>query len=959
MTDALDTAGPAALQPVTTRARWQLRLLGDLVLCEGGRPPTRLPSRAAAALLARLAMAPQRAHAREELIELLWPGVALDVGRNRLRQVLSTLKSLLTPPDATGAPVLQSEHQTLRLTPGSLQCDVPDFEAALRAGQLAQAQALYGGELMPGFFDDWITEERLRLSALAERLQQRLDEAPRSEPPANANATTPAAAQRPRAAAMRLALPHYLTPLRGAEAVAGQLREAVRRQRLLTVLGPGGHGKTRLAVETAHALCREGVDGAGSPNPAGAAPFDIVAFVPLVRCTQREEMLDALMLALRQDGRAGDVLAHVAGLLAGRRALLVLDNFEQLVDNGTSVVAALLEHNPGLHLLVTSRRVLGLGGEQAFVLPPLPLPAADAGDEAALNPAVALFVDRARDARADFHLSARNREAVVALVRLLEGMPLAIELAASRVRSAPPAALLVLLQQARSGVPGTDDPAEPAPSPGDALALLARGGPRGGSDPRHGSMLAVVQWSVQMLSPAARALLGQLSVFAGGCTLDSARSISGLGAATTLLALDELVAHSLLRSDAESGRFESYELIRVYATTLVRPEDAPGLRARHRQWLVGWARALPLAAPLHEVRHELANIAAALASADADRAPADAAALVEALQGPLSDISLPRSALRALGRCADAMADPAARSTTRAFLARALLRAGDPAAAAPVAERALADLPDATLHHGLPRAWVLARLAHLRWRIQRDSAVQPWLDEALALARSAGAKPLEASVLATLGATARPHDPALAITLQRRSLALWTEAGDVHGMNTGRANLAIALAESSAGAPEALALLDDMLASTPVSGDWVQHAHGSNVRGEALMRLRRWPEAAAAYRECVRVAFTLPEMLPLAYGLWNLPRALAHLGQPLRAARLMGFVEQMAPLHCGPLSRSDRRDLRRVRRLCRVLADEAAVKAAWRDGAALTLAEAVHEALQSDPPRPPAAPGAA
>ncbi|HSW05290.1 ATP-binding protein [Aquabacterium sp.] len=945
MSEALDTAGRNA--PLHTR--WQLRLLGDLTLTDGTRTLQRLSSRAAAALLARLAMAPQRAHAREELIELLWPGVALDVGRNRLRQVLSTLKSLLDAPGATGAPVLQADRQALRLTADALSCDVPAFEAALRAGRLDEARALYRGELLPGFFDEWIVDERLRLAALADRL----DDAPGpgrtagtaptgvAVAPAAAPAT-PAAAAYPPPRPVRPVLPHYLTHLRGADTIGARLRSEVQRQRLVTLLGPGGHGKTRLAVEVAQALS----DGSGWAEANSAPRFDMVAFVPLVGCLQREEMLDALMLALRQEGHASHGLRHLAGVLAGRRTLVVLDNFEQLVDAGAPVVATLLEQNPGLHLLVTSRRALGLAGEQEFVLPPLPLPEPDAGDEAALNPAVALFVDRARAVRADFHLSSRNRDAVIALVRLLEGMPLAIELAASRVRSVPPASLLALLQAAQPSVDSDASPhGEAGAAHGNALALLSRSGPRGGSDPRHASMLAVVQWSWQMLSPEAQRLLGRLSVFAGGCTLDAVQAVCGDGSTTVALALDELVMHSMLRSDAETARFELFELIRVFAATMLPAADAPALRARHRRWLITWARALPLAAPLQQVRHELANIGTAVAGAATDGAPEDAAALVDALQGPLSDISLPQGAMRALARCADALPTAPQRATTRAFLARALFRAGNPAGATPLAEQAWAELPEAALGNGLPRAGVLARLAHLRWRMQRDAGVQAWLAEALALAEAAGAVSLMASVLATQGAMARPRDPAAAITLQRRSLALWTQAGDVQGMNTGRANLAIALAGSAAGCPEALALLDEMLASTHASGDWVQHAHGCNVRGEALTRLRRWSEAAAAYRDCVQLAFALPETLLLAYGLWNLPRALAHLRLPDTAARLMGFAQTFAPLHCGPLSRADRHDLRRVRRLCRVQLTPAALAACWREGVALTLSDAVRLAV--------------
>ncbi len=949
MTDALDTAGRSP--PAPARARWQLRLLGDVALSEAAHPPVRLPSRAAAALLARMAMAPQRAHAREELVELLWPGVELDVGRNRLRQVLSTLKSLLERPGLAGAPVLQADRQTLRLTPDALHCDVPAFETALRQGRFDEARALYRGELMPGFFDEWIVDERTRLTALADRLDDRMADRPGTRPVDSAPAPLPArpagsgTASDPPAAPGSTSLPRYLTPLHGADEVGARLRAEVLQHRLVTVLGPGGHGKTRLAVEVAHMLAH-----GGAWPSAEADAFDYIAFVPLVGCTSREAMLDAMLLALHQEGRSGEPLERLAALLAGRRALLLLDNAEQLADTAAPVVAALLERHAGLRLLVTSRRVLGVDGEREFVLPPLPLPGPDSSEaEAAMNPAVALFVDRARAARADFHLSSRNREAVVALVRKLEGMPLAIELAASRVRSLPPAQLLSQIEAASSG-PQLD-----------ALVLLARSGPRGGSDPRHASMLAVVQWSWQLLSPAAQALLGRLSVFAGGFTLEAAEAVCRDGGELPVaLALDELVAQSMLRSVSQPGsdhaRFELFELIRMFAAAMLPAADAAQRRARHRAWVMAWARGLALDAPLPMLRDELANLGAALASARADGAADDAAALATALTGPLIDLALPPGALRALAESATLMASAEARALTRAYLARALFRGGDPQRAAVQADQAWAELPPA----GLARAQVLARLAHVRWRLQRDPAADDWLVEALALAEAAqvaaagpaqraAAQSLQASILATRGAIARPRDAGAAIALQRRSLALWSAAGDVHGMNTGRVNLAIALADTLAGCDEALALLDEAIASTRGHGDWQQAGHALNVRGEALCRLRRWADAAQAYRECIRIAYGAPDPLLLTYGLWNLPRALAHQRRPAAATRLMAFAEGLGVLYWGRLGRSDLHDLRRLRRLCQQPKNAAMLAQARLEGAALGLGEAVRLALD-DPP---------
>jgi DNA-binding SARP family transcriptional activator len=168
----------AAVLPARADApRWRVRLLGavdavDAMAAAEGPATTlsRWPTRAVAALLARLALWPERMHPREELVELLWPGVGLSVGRNRLRQALSTLRTLLEARGAGAGTVLAADHLGIRVVPGALACDVADFERRLRAGDWAGAQRLYGGDLMPGHYDDWVLQERRRLAALFEHL---------------------------------------------------------------------------------------------------------------------------------------------------------------------------------------------------------------------------------------------------------------------------------------------------------------------------------------------------------------------------------------------------------------------------------------------------------------------------------------------------------------------------------------------------------------------------------------------------------------------------------------------------------------------------------------------------------------------------------------------------------------------------------------------------------------------
>jgi predicted ATPase len=933
------TSGSDAHSAPPTAARWQVRLLGAVRVTGAGRQIDHFPSRAVAALLARLALAPDRTHAREELVELLWPGVAPDVGRNRLRQVLSTLKSLLEPAGGPGHTVLQADRLGVRVVPGSLACDGVDFERLARAGQATQARALYQGELMPGYYDEWIEVERLRLA----ELHQRLDKVPRA--PVGSVASVPTLPTVPPVASAALpgplpapsppwpdvaqaTLPHYLTRVFGAEAQALVLRAAVLQHRLVTLVGPGGSGKTRLAVELAHALAS-----------AGAAGFDLVAFVPLVACNDDAQMLDALLAAFHGRAGGGDAFERLLQMLAGRSALIVLDNFEQLPSAAALRVARLAAELPGLHQVLTSRRALGLDGEQVFAVNALSLPVPDADlDAAASNPAVALFVDRARAARADFHLHRGNLQAVVALVRALEGMPLAIELAAARVRSFAPAQMLARLGAAGSG---------PATA---VLDLLSRAGPRAGHDPRHASMQAVIAWSWQQLSPPQAQLLSGLTVFTGGCTADAADAVCGQSGHDTDLLIAELHAQSMLRlHDAEPGpaRITLAEPVREYAAVQLPPASATRLRARHRAWWPRWAAGFGPTPPLGAVRGELPNLVAALASAVADGAPDDAVHLALSLRPAFSEIALPASGLVHLAAALERVTDPALASRGHTLLGLLCFEGGEGGAAQQHTQRGLA------LAGGDPalRARALHADASVRWRATRDPrGLLQQLDEADALAERAGDAVVRASIdaLRAFITNIAERDYARGEALHRQALARWQQLGNLHVINGGLYNLAIC--DFNAGRfTQALQRVAGVCTTAREHEDWEQLSDALNLQGNTLAALRRWPEARDAYRDCLRLAWATMETHALAYGLWNLPTALAHLRQPESAVRLMSFAAHYWQRHFGALAASDQPHLRRVRRLAQVQVSAVRHDALWAEGAALPLAEAVALALAPEP----------
>lgn len=891
--------------PPPTAPRWRLRLLGGFELSDGHQTHLRLPSRAVTLLLARLALGAAREHPREELVDLLWPEVALDVGRNRLRQALSVLRSVLEP-DAAGAPVLQADRHALRLLPGVLGCDVDDFKAALRRGDPAAAQALYRGELLPGHFDEWLLEERRHLARLAAPAPP----SPAPEPP------------RPR-------LPRYLTRSLGAEAAAAALAAAVRQHRLVLLRGPGGAGKTRLAVEVAHALAAE-------------AGFDLVVFVSLSACETREAMIDAVMIALRQEGAAGargepsDLSARLEAALAGRHVLLLLDNFEQLVEAARADLAEWLSRLPRLHLLVTSRRTLGLDGEVEQQLAALPLPLGDETlAEQSRNPAVALFVDRARAARSDFVLGERNHALVAAIVAELQGLPLAIELAAARLRSLSLVDMLAMLQGAARDEPGR------------ALGLLAREGARSAEDARHASMLRVVAWSWQALGEPERELLASLAAFDGGVTLAMAAAVQGSDMLSAALRLDTLIGASVVQAhDGRDGhsRYRDFEPVREYALMQMGAEGRQALRQRHLQCMAAWAAALGPAPALDRFRDELPNLLSALSTAVDTGQPERAVQMALDSAAALDDLLLPPAALERLRQAAEnqqgALAAP-----IQALLAQQSFEAGQPVAALRHAENAIARLAG----DGPERASVLRQATRVLLRARGDASdIAPMLDDALRSARHHRQPDVEAGVL-TLQATLvllRDRDTAASLSLRREALSLWQRHGPPARVAEGLVNLALAQG-FGAQLGEKLALLQQARESAAERGQVRLLAFVHSVTGYVLADLRRWDASTASYVDCLQVAWDCAAWREWFYGLWNLPRTLAHRRQPEAAAWLMGFAEAFYAQRFGPLGWSDQRERRRTRRLLQVQLGAARLAQLWAEGSALAPAQAMRLAMSA------------
>ena len=367
------------------------------------------------------------------------------------------------------------------------------------------------------------------------------------------------------------AVPVPATPLVGRDDDVAAVSDLVRAEgvRLVTLTGPGGVGKSRLAVEVAQRL--------------GPGFQDGVRFVELGSVRAAELVTAAIAAALGLNTSGGRLITDLKSYLRARRLVLVLDNFEQVV-GAAPLVAELLGAAPGVVALVTSRMVLRLSGEHEFPVPPLLVPPIGAGGDAAdvqRCASVRLFVQRAQAASAGFELTSGNAGAVAEICRRLDGLPLAIELAAARVRLLPPQALLARL--------------------GDRMGLLT-GGARDLPE-RQRTLRSTLDWSFDLLSGGEQALFARLGVFAGTFDLPAAEAVAAAAAPAVpdraghvMDTLGSLVDSSLVQPQVRDGepRFGLLETIREYA--LERLRDGADWREAHDRH-AAYFRALAEPAP--------------------------------------------------------------------------------------------------------------------------------------------------------------------------------------------------------------------------------------------------------------------------------------------------------------------------------------------------------------------------
>lgn len=590
-------------------------MLGPLEVTDGGRA-VQVGGARLRALLVRLALSPGETVGAEQLVDDLWEESPPAAAQNALQSLVSRLRTAVgrdrIESTATGYRLIDVEvdaaiftdlvsgahyREALALWRGPALADVTAARfatapiARLEELRLTAQEGRIEADLQSGASADLVVElealtaahptrERLRgqlMRALAtagrqtealtvyddtrQLLADRLgvDPSPELQKVHLAVLRGETAAATPASRGSRV--PASRTSFIGREDELRHVAEQLMNTRLVTLTGPGGAGKTRLATEAAAAREDRVPDGAWFVQLASVTePMDVVPAI-LTALGLREAALAVSWRRLNLDEadlQPTDQVDRLADVLASRRLLLVLDNCEHLIDQIARVAEVVLAAAPGVHILATSREALQLPGESVYPVPPLSLPDEGASlDSAGESAAVELFVDRGSAANPAFRLAADNLATVVRICRALDGIPLALELAAARLR--------------------THTPSQIADRLNDRFALLTVG--NRAALPRHQTLRAVIDWSWELLDAEEQQVLRRLAVCAGGATIDTAEVLCDVADVATVLA--ELVEKSLVMSSYDDEiRYRLLETVRVYGLEKL---DAAGESATVRR----------------------------------------------------------------------------------------------------------------------------------------------------------------------------------------------------------------------------------------------------------------------------------------------------------------------------------------------------------------------------------------
>jgi predicted ATPase/class 3 adenylate cyclase len=719
-------------------------------------------------------------------------------------------------------------------------------------------------------------------------------------------------------------LPLQPTPLIGRER---ELREAPvlagdEAVRIVTFTGPGGMGKTRLAIHIAAELLDAFADG--------------VYFISLAQVNDPELVGPAIVQTLGLREKPGQTVRDtIVDYLASKDLLLVLDNFEQVLP-AAPLVADLLAACPGVKVLVTSRARLHLRGELEYAIPPLelPKPGQPVEVEHLLGcSAVRLFVDRAQSVKPDFTLTTGNAPDVVAICRRLDGWPLAIELAAARVRLLTPKAMLARLTR--------------------SLDVLS-GGQRDLPD-RHQTLRGTIAWSYDLLDPGGQALFRRLAVFAGGWSLEAAEAIVADGADDVLDGLMALIDHHLVqRHDVDDE--PRFTMLRTIADFGLEQLDAQGeafdLRAQHAAWFLELARSAEQsldrrgqeqALDLLDREHD--NLVAALHWYQ-EQEPTDGLQLGTALwrfwrtRGYLTE---GRALLDALLEARSFMTPPEVQAQALSGAAMLALEQDDFHCATEYSNEALAIYEEAGSARG--HAIPLLCLGSVAAKQGDFTRAAPFFERSLEVARATRDDYSGIFAIRNLAIVALVHgDVEQARAQLQESLRLARARGDQSAMASALGNLGfIALRQGQL--DTARAAFEETLALARKLRDKVRTSAVLQTLGSTAADQGDTQQALSYYQECLTLCRELGNRLQAISCLEEMAYMALVLGLPEQAAWFYGATDALRVAYDAPLMALELAEREPHLAATRAALGERAFDVAWQRGMAATLDEALARGL--------------
>jgi predicted ATPase/DNA-binding SARP family transcriptional activator len=944
----------------------EVRLLGTFEV-RHKKKPINISSRPAQSLFAYLILSAGTAHRREKLAGLLWPDSLEETARDNLRHALWRVRKALQ--SASSVSCLQANDLTVTFNASAeYWLDASELEKVSEnasTDELIAVLSAYQGELLTGFYDEWVLLEREHLSSIFEHKMARLmsllqDEkrwpdildwaerwislGQKPEPAYRAlmsahavkgdmskvaatfercvkslnelgiepseqtrglyerlkagkatlgtRTAVPESERLKESVSPRTNLPVPLTSFIGREKEVEEIIRSLGKNRLVTLAGSGGVGKTRLAIEAANRLLRKFKGGVWWVELAGLTDKTLVS----------QALAKALGLREIPNQSLNETLTN---FLSSKQILLVLDNCEHLITACAQLADTFLSACPNLKILATSREALELTGEDVWHVPSLTLP--DPGHISLINvlmqyAGTRLFIERATAIKSDFLLTERKARFVAQVCRRLDGIPLAIELAAARVKVLSLEQIATLLN--------------------DRFHLLTSGSRT--ALPRHQTLRAAIDWSYDLLSDKEPDLFRRLAVFAGGCTLEEAQAVcsgEAIEVAEVLDLLTHLVGKSLVVMQEQNGeaRYQMLETVREYALEkFLELSEAGQVRNRHLDFFVQLAeqgepelQGAQQAIWLERLEIEHDNLRAAL------------------------DWSLTGGELEAGLRLAGALwlfwdvhgYHHEGRVWSNRMLAKCHGSAAAPSASA--------------------RAKLLYVTGHLRQRQGDLERAREHYTASLAIYRQLKDEGQVAMLLRGLGELAQDEgDLTGAKNFYDQSVALFRRLGDMKGSSIALGHLGI-VAILEGDYEQAAALCTETLASGRARGDSRTTAIALTTLGFVSWAKGKPAQAATQFAEALDLQATLTDKWVAQYSLMGMALVAFATRQLARAARLFGAAESLRESIGTPVPPSQRPHYDSLVAAVRAQLHEARFAKAWAEGRAMELEQAVQFALKN------------